>query len=399
MTRTYYRSKKKRNKEDEIKNDGYKKKLNSRLKNYKTISHDEIMNKYNKEEEKKNHKNKKVIKKVSLGNTVGQFSNFSKNKQKRFKVSKTEKEPNITNNEEKHKFVNSSLSYNKTNNNKSYLKYSFYKMFDIDIDSKNKKAYNSRYDEKNKKIKKKIFQKFEENGKKKNNGINNYEKDKNYIMPIINVNMNKHTPKSKTIYSSQSSNLLIKKINASNSNNKNSLFNIFKSKNNLLNTKDSLSSLLIKNQNKNYSNNLPGISDKKNPEHKNECNHPRYDKHYGNEGNCPKCQSMDMKFNYLKEKRNDLIPNIHNKPVENSFNKISDIFKKDNIISPMKDYDKLYLKNYNNYQNNSKNFLSKLQKNNSVIQIKKVNITKYSEQILKNYKSNLMAIKQYFNMK
>ena len=393
------RSKKKRNKEDEGKNDEYKKKLNNRLKNYKTISHNEKMNKLNKEEEKKYKKNKKVIKKVSLANTVRQVSNFSKNKQKRFKVSKTEREPNITNNEEKHKFVNSSLSYNKTSNNKSYIKYSFYKMFDIDIDIKNKKTLNSGYDEKNKKIKKKIFQKFEENGKKNNNGINNYEKDKNIIMPIINVNMIKHTPKSKTIYSSQSSNLLIKKINSSNSNNKNSLFNIFKSKNNLLNTKDNISSLLIKTQNKNYNNNLPGINDKKNPEHKNECNYPRYDKHYGNEGNCPKCQSMDMKFNYLKEKRNDIVPNIHNKPVENSFNKTSDIFKKDNIISPMKDYDKLYLKNYNNYQNNSKNFLSKLQKNNNVVQIKKVNITKYSEQILKNYKSNFMAIKQYFNMK
>ena len=43
--------------------------------------------------------------------------------------------------------------------------------------------------------------------------------------------------------------------------------------------------------------------------------------------------------------------------------------------------------------------MTKLQRNNSVIQIKKINIMKYSEQLLKNYKSSLLAIKEYFNIK
>ena len=143
---------------------------------------------------------------------------------------------------------------------------------------------------------------------------------------------------------------------------------------------------------------LPGLIEHKNM-NKNECNHIKYDKHFGNENNCPKCQSMDIKINYLKEKKNEVIPKLNFYRTNNSFSKTIDDYKRDNIILPFKYFGKLYLKNYNHYKNTSKKFLTKLQRNNSVIQIKKIKITKYSEQLLKNYKSNLLAIKEYFNIK
>ena len=398
--------KNKRKKEDEYKYEEYKKKLNNRLKSYKSIDHDEIMKKLKKEQEKKNQKNKIIINKnLSIKNMLNKYNSFPKRKQKQkqIRVSKTEKENNITDSEEKNKYLNSSLSNNKSNNNKSYFKYSFYSLFDINTN----RNYSSYRD---KKTNKKILQRFIENGQRKNKKgsiVNEKQKNNNnnnikYIMPKINVTSKQHTPKSKTIFTTQSSRFLIKKINSTNfKNNSNSLVNIH---NNLIDTNDNFSSRLFNSQNRNYYNNdLPGIVNNVNMEHqhlyRNECNHHKYDKHFGNELNCPKCQSMDMKFNYLKEKKNERIPNINSHYVDNTFNKTLDSFKKDNIIIPMKYYGKLYLRNHNNHRNNSKNFLKKLHKNNSVVHIKKINVSKYSDQILKNYKSNLLAIKEYFNIK
>ena len=370
----------------------YRKKLNNRLKIYKSTDHDEKKTKFKKEQEKKNQNNKKVINKnLSIKSKVNKYNSFPKRKQKKnqIRVSKTEKENNITDSEEKNKYLNSSLSNNKSNNNKSYFKYSFYNLFDIN----NNRNYSS-YRKNNKKSNKKILQRFIENGQKENKKestknekqkSNNYNNIK-YIMPKINVTSKQHTPKSNTIFTTQSSRFLIKKINSTNfrNRNSNSLFNI---QNNLIDTHDNFSSRLFNSQNSNYYNNdLPGIVNNINIEHphlhRNERNHHKYDKHFGNEHNCPKCQSMDMKFNYLKEKKNERIPNINSHYADNNFNKTLDSFKKHNIIIPMNYYGKLYLRNYYNYRNNSINFLKKLHKNNSVVHIKKINVNKYSDQIL-----------------
>ena len=248
------------------------------------------------------------------------------------------------------------------------------------------------------------MKKFIENGKNKNNQKHNEEeKDNKLIMPIIPKinNINRFTPKSRTIIATQSSRFLIKKINSSNLRNRDnniSITNMKKKHDNFMNSNDNndkISDLLLRSD---IYKDLPGINDNKIFGHKNECNHFKYDRHYGNENNCPICQSMDIKINYLKEKKNIVMPNINSHVANNSFNQNLEDYKRDNIILPFKYFGKLYLKNYNNYRNNTNN-LNKLQRNKSVIQIKKINIMKYSEQLLKNYKSSLMAIKDYFDIK
>ena len=121
-------------------------------------------------------------------------------------------------------------------------------------------------------------------------------------MPKIQSNSTiKHSPKYKTIMPTQSSRYLIKKINSTNLKNRNnSLFNLTKNKHNLMESNDNNSYLLLKSQRNNKTINnseLPDLIDKKNIEFKNEFNHINYDKHFGNEFNCPKCQSMNIKAN------------------------------------------------------------------------------------------------------
>ena len=495
---------KKKDKESEKKFSEYQKKMNKRLKSYKTIKYEDITKKIKKEpiknqnlkinsknnsikikknntiktakstslkfnkyfikNTKRNNNNDsiKVNKKVSINDEKSnsmkrkiknennysiksklyKSDSFPRKKIKTYVVSKTENKNNLSRSEEKEKYLNSSISLSKANiktnnirtnnNNNNLFKYSFYSLFDVNSRRNNDSGYEDTYH----KNKKKILQRFIENGQNKNNKRskdneksrenqknkekekyhNRYlekEKEKNnkIIMPKINDNMNtlhlnRQTPKSRTIITTQSSRFLIKKINSSSFKNRNgnvSLFNITKKQNNLINTHENNSDLL-KEQIKNNTNSnidLPGLMDNKHIMNNNEFNHnhTKYDRHFGNEINCPKCQSMDIKINYLKEKKNEVIPNINSYGNNNSFNKTIDDYKRDNIILPFKYFGKLYLKNYNNYRNNSKNFLSKLQRNNSVIQIRKVNISKYSEQLLKNYKSNFLAIKEYFNIK
>ena len=484
---------KKKDKENEKKFSEYQKKMNKRLKSYKTIKYEDItkkikkeplnsknnsikinknntiktakssslkINKYFIKNVKRNNNSIKDNKKVSINDeksnsvkrkikndnnysiksNLYKSDSFPRKKIKTYVVSKTENKNNLSRSEEKEKYLNSSMSLSKVNNktsnirtnNNNLFKYSFYSLFDVNSRRNN----DSGYEDTSHKNKKKILQRFIENGQNKNNkrskdnqkgreNEKNKEKEKYHekylgeekeknnkiIMPKISDNMNlmhmnKHTPKSRTIYTTQSSRFLIKKINSSSFKNRNgnaSLFNITKKQKNLINTHENNSDLLkeqIKNNtNSNYD--LPGLMDNKHIINKNEFNHNhhQYDKHFGNEINCPKCQSMDIKINYLKEKKNEVMPNINSFGNNNSFNKTIDDYKRDNIILPFKYFGKLYLKNYNNYRNNSKNFLSKLQRNNSVIQIRKVNISKYSEQLLKNYKSNFLAIKEYFNIK
>ena len=310
----------------------------------------------------------------------------------------TENESNLPKTENKNKYSSSSISFNRsrTNNNNNYFKYSFYSLFDIN--NKN----NSRSEEKNHKSKKKILKRFMENGQKKNNKSIENEKNtiKKLIMPKIQNNTIKHSQKYKTIIPTQSSRYLIKKINSKNRNS--SLFNITKSNNNLMDNNNDNNSYLLNSQRNNKiinNNELPDLIDKRYFENKNEYSHYHYDKHFGNELNCPKCQSMDIKANYMKEKKNESIPNINSHLGSTSFNKNIEDYKRDNIILPLNYFGKLYLKNYINYKNNSNLILSKMQRNNNVMRIKKINITKYSDKILRNYRTSLMAIKDYFNIK
>ena len=413
---------KKKNKENEAKFSEYKKKLNNRLKNYKSFKYEDIMKKMQKEQkereekerlEKKINLKKNINKSVSIKKEPYRYNFIPKQRVQKFIVSKTEHRNNISRSKDKDRNTNSTISFNKTSaNNNNYFKYSFYSLFDINS------RYNNDYsgsEQKSEKSKKKIIKRFIENGQKSNKtNKNNIEKEENkekydnnnkYIVPRISDNINKQNEKSKTI-NTQSSRYLIKKINSSNFKNRNINNSLFKIKHKKSNTNDSTTDWL-RTQKKNninlynYDNkdDLPGLIEHKNINHKNQCNHIRYDKHFGNENNCPKCQSMDIKINYLKEKKNEIIPKINSHQINNSFNKTLDDYKRDNIILPFKYFGKLYLKNYNNYKNNTKKLMTKLQRNNSVIQIKKINIMKYSEQLLKNYKSSLLAIKEYFNIK
>ena len=404
---------KKKNKENETKFLEYKKKLNNRLKNYKTIKHDDIMKKIQKEEkdreEKKNKLKKNVNKSVSINNVSHRYNFIPKQSVKRFIVSKTEHGNNNSRKEDNYKYINSSNSFYKTSaNNKNYFKYSFYSLFDINSRYNND---NSGNEEKSQKSNKKILKRFIENGQNKNNKKEKekekYDKNNNnkLIMPKINDNINKQDEKQNTIINIQSSRFLIKKINSSNFKNRNinnSLFKMTKKQNNTNDNSTDWLKTQKKNDNNIYHYNnkdeLPGLIEYKNI-NKNECNHIKYDKHFGNENNCPKCQSMDIKISYLKERKNEVIPKIDFHQTNKSFNQTIYDYNRQNIILPFKYFGKLYLKNYNNYKNTSKKFLTKLQRNNSVIQIKKINISKYSEQLLKNYKSSLLAIREYFNIK
>ena len=404
----YQPKSKKEDKKNDAKFKEYKKKINVRLRNYKTIKHEDIMKKLNNQEKNVNNikygnnitfnrennserknKNKNIKKIISIKDSLNKYSNsLSKKNIKKYVISKTENENN------------SSISFHDSNNN-NLGKCSFYNIFDIN--NKNTKNKN-----------KIILQRFMENGQIKNNRNTIKEKEKknenknnNVIIPNIFDNINKKSPKSKTIFNTQSSRYLIKKINSTsfkNRNNNNSLFKITKNPNCLFsmdtNTIDNQNCLFKYQKRNNNNNDLPGLLNNKNSEEINQCNHGKYDKHFGNENNCPKCQSMDMKINYIKDKSNQVIPKINTYQVNNNnFNKTFDNFKRNNFIIPLKYFEKLYLKNYNNYRNNSKNLLSKLQRNNSGIQIKKLKISKYSKDMLNNYKSSVLAIKEYFNIK
>ena len=177
--------------------------------------------------------------------------------------------------------------------------------------------------------------------------------------------------------------------------NDNNLFNITNQQNNNFYNNLLLSSQFKDNQN----NNNALLNEYINKEYS--C-----DRHFGNEANCPKCQSWNIKINLMRENQNILYPiktTNYRKTSLNSFNNNLDSFnnrpKNNNgiLLSNSSNNHKNY--NYNIYRNNSKHILSKFHKNNSMKEFKKIDISKYSEEILKNYHSKLMAIKQYFNIK
>ena len=334
------------------------------------------------------------------------FNFLLKNNKSQYLVSKTEKDPKNmdfeNNNDKMHNlFLKSSTSFNKklySYNNNTPSKYSFKNAFNVRT---NKNSANDKLN------KKKILQKFIDKDQRKNK--TNNEKDNKKIMPKINMNISKNTPNSKTLINTQSSRFLIKKINSTNLKNGNNsrLFSVIKRQNNLKNTNDNLTSFLLKSQKNNYKD-FPGIINNNNNNNNNKDNEikefssTKYDRHFGNTENCPKCQSMEMKINYLKEKSYEQVQNVmchHIINNNNTFNRTLDSFRRYNMFTPMKFHEKLYFKNFNNHLTKNPP-VKQLHKSNSnsYLQIRKINI-KSPDNLLKDYKSNLLAIKEYFNIK
>ena len=193
-----------------------------------------------------------------------------------------------------------------------------------------------------------------------------------YIMPKIKSN-NKQIQKSTSFIPTQSSRYLLNKIHMNK--NDNNLFNITNQQNNNFVNNLLLSSQIKNNQNNNYA----LLNENINKEYS--C-----DRHFGNEANCPKCQSWNIKINLMRENQNILYPSKTTncrKTSFNSFNKTLDSFNNlpinnnGNLLSNNNNM------NYNIYRNNSKYILSKYHKNNSMKAFKKIDISKYSEQIFK----------------
>ena len=323
--------------------------------------------------------------------------NNSLQKNRQFNGSSFEKKSDKLKWEEK-KFSNSSNYYNNNmNNNNSPSKYTNYNGF-----SNNSKRYISKYNDQNKSPKiniKNIIKKF---GDKE---FNFYQtnNDKNNRLTMPKIRTHKTTPKSVIIVGTQSSGYLIKKIigvnihKRSNSSN----FNKVKKQNN--NLSFSNENLLMKSNSKNKNNDIENNKDKEIEEKLKRDYHTfNYDKHYGHEENCPKCQSMKMKINYLMEKcKKTNTPNIlsHHILEKSSFGKTFELFKIENFITPMKYYEKLYLRNYNNYIYNSKKVFRQLYKSNSELQLRIDKVVKRPDFFMQNYKSNFLAVKEYFNIK
>ena len=105
---------------------------------------------------------------------------------------------------------------------------------------------------------------------------------------------------------------------------------------------------------------------------------------------CPKCQQAKLRLNSLQESKKHKIPNIK-KPLlnKNKKNNIMDKVRKDLVLTP------LQINNYNNRNGNGSIF-ENLKRNSKSITVKKINYSKgNNEDMLKNYKSGLLAIKEY----
>ena len=343
-----------------------------------------------KEENKNDNRNNYYYKKSKRNNNDFYNNDYSKSiklhekKDKNFNIKYYyHQKNNEFYNNNKHRRSNDD-NYNYYNNNKN--SYNNYEKKN-NINSRNNK--NKNYSNSN-----------HEPGSKSNYFINEneysaFERDKKYlnikyIMPKIKSN-NKQFQKSTPFIPTQSSRYLLNKINMNK--NDNNLLNI-------TNKRDSnfYNNLLLSSQIKNSQNNdYALLNENINKEYS--C-----DRHFGNEENCPKCQSWNIKINLMRENQNLLYPSKttnYRKTSFNSFNKALDSFNNlpynnnGNIISKNSNNNM----NYNIYRNDSKHILNKYHKNNSMKEFKKIDISKYSEQILKKYHSKLMAIKQYFNIK
>ena len=187
------------------------------------------------------------------------------------------------------------------------------------------------------------------------------------------------TPKTKISPNIKSSNDLIKKINDNGPiNQKLHKKNKITNNNELFNSVENPSAYHIMNYN-----------------HKDiENNFIKCDIHYNtNNLLCPKCQQI--RLSSLQESKTKKIQNINklmlNKNKNNKMNKIQN----DLVLTP------LHIKNDSN-KNENGNIFEGFKKSNKSITLKKINFSKNNKgkgDVITNYKSGLLAIKEYFNIK
>ena len=218
------------------------------------------------------------------------------------------------------------------------------------------------------KSKSNIFSRKLNNNGQSRNGI-----EKKILMPRINNNNSFKTPKTKNYRTVFSSKDLIKKINSaiSSKNNNKNLTNFFKINKRI----EGISTYHIMNYNNKD----------------NENNIIKCDNHSNNEIKYPNChnKSIKIKSKSFQDINNQLNPSI-DKNLNSPSNQIIKRLKKDYFLSPLQI----------NSRNRYKRFFDKFtKKNNQSRTIKKVNVSKYDEEMLKRYKGSLLAIKEYFNIK
>ena len=218
------------------------------------------------------------------------------------------------------------------------------------------------------KSKSNIFSRKLNNNGQSRNGI-----EKKILMPRINNNNSFKTPKTKNYRTVFSSKDLIKKINSaiSSKNNNKNLTNFFKINKRI----EGISTYHIMNYNNKD----------------NENNIIKCDNHSNNEIKYPNChnKSIKIKSKSFQDINNQLNPSI-DKNLNSPSNQIIKRLKKDYFLSPLQI----------NSRNRYKRFFDKfMKKNNQSRTIKKVNVSKYDEEMLKRYKGSLLAIKEYFNIK
>ena len=102
---------------------------------------------------------------------------------------------------------------------------------------------------------------------------------------------------------------------------------------------------------------------------------------------CPKCQQI--RLSSMQESKTKKVQNINKLMLKtNKNNKIMSKVKSDLVLTP------LNIKNENIFEG--------FKKSNKSITLKKINFSKNNkgkEDVIKNYKSGLLAIKEYFNIK
>ena len=218
------------------------------------------------------------------------------------------------------------------------------------------------------KSKSNIFSRKLNNNGQSRNGI-----EKKILMPRINNNNSFKTPKTKNYRTVFSSKDLIKKINSaiSSKNNNKNLTNFFKINKRI----EGISTYHIMNYNNKD----------------NENNIIKCDNHSNNEIKYPNChnKSIKIKSKSFQDINNQLNPSI-DKNLNSPSNQIIKRLKKDYFLSP------LQINSRNRYKRLFDKFMKK---NNQSRTIKKVNVSKYDEEMLKRYKGSLLAIKEYFNIK
>ena len=356
-------------------------KLN-KINNFKTVNVDE--NAFKKLVNNKNSILPKYINKINLQNQKPKTKNKSPKSRKKIRKNQNQNLPRLLNDQNNNNYYNNN-NYNINNSSSSSSfergrKHS--SLFNHLLNKKEKKEKNENLNELLKPKKKKFIL-------QKTIIPNGYELSRNnnklYMPKIKDTNTNSisnsfKTPKTKISPNIKSSNDLIQKINDNIPiNQKLSKKNKTINHNELFNSVENPSAYHIMNYN-----------------HKDiENNFIKCDIHYNtNNLLCPKCQQI--RLSSMQESKTKKIQNINKLMLnENKNNKIMSKVKSDLVLTP------LNIKNESNKNENEKIFEG-FKKSNKSITLKKINFSKNNkgkEDVIKNYKSGLLAIKEYFNIK